>query len=115
MSAERPAATSSWDGNVDDAVSPAGRATTPSPSPDSLAATTPRLTEPQRRHLVELYGEGDKTLYWHVTHGSPEHRCAEALRVKGLVTIEGSIIGREGGGYRLTREGCVVAEALIGF
>ena len=74
----------------------------------------PRLSTAQKRHLVELLGDGSKILYWHMTYCSPQHRSAVALQKKGLVKQEGSIFSRSGGGYVLTDLGREVAEALRG-
>ena len=85
-------------------------------SPSTAASTRPladRLTEPQRRHLVVLYGDGTRTLYWKMTHGAPEHRSAVALERLGLVYLEGSLISRSWGGYALTEAGAALAKGLI--
>jgi len=71
------------------------------------------LSDAQKRHLIELYGDGERVLFWHMTYGDPAHRSALALERRGLVTLEGSIIGREGGGYRLTERGREAARALM--
>ena len=72
-----------------------------------------RLSAPQKRHLDELLGDGEKTLYWKVTYGGAEHRCAEALAKKGLVVQYGSLISRaHDGGYTLTDKGREVALEL---
>lgn len=67
-----------------------------------------RLSEPQRRHLVELFGDGSKPLYWHVTHGSPEYRTALVLARHGLIQREGYSMYA----YSLTESGTVFAAEL---
>jgi len=76
---------------------------------DRSAATTLRLTEAQRRHLIELYGDGKQVLYWRPAN-SGEERCALALRSKGLV---GGSFLTYSDGYRLTAQGAAVARDLV--
>lgn len=71
-----------------------------------------RLTEPQKRHLVELWGDGMKTLYWTPrNHG--EQRCAWKLKELGLLDGERPIsYGHTP--YHLNARGREVAGSLAG-
>lgn len=68
-----------------------------------------RLSAAQKRHLVELYGDGSKPLYWHVTPGSPEYRTARVLERHGLIEREGYSMYAA---YSLTQSGMATAVAL---
>jgi hypothetical protein len=73
------------------------------------ATSGPRLSEAQRRHLIELYGDGEQTLYWHAVYGSPQHRTITVLVRLGLLKSEGYGYGQ---GWFLTDEGRRVAAEL---
>ena len=77
---------------------------------ESLRDARPKLSEAQRRHLIELYGDGKQTLYWNATWGSPQHRTIMVLARLGLLKSEGYGYGQ---GWYLTDEGRRVAASLV--
>lgn len=68
-----------------------------------------KLSKAQKRHLIELYGDGKQTLYWHAAWGSPQHRTILVLVRLGLLKSEGYGYGQ---GWCLTDEGLRVAAEL---
>lgn len=78
-----------------------GNISTPGASP------VQSLSGAQERHLRELYGDGSKTLYWHL-YGSGQHRCARALVRLGLIERAGYSLDT----YCLSDEGERVAKEL---
>ena len=69
-----------------------------------------RLTEPQRRHLMELLNrDTGETRYWHPAN-SGEYRCAYALRHMGL--LAGSAVSCNDA-YYLNEPGLAMARGLM--